>query len=370
MDDLNRRRKQNEQAILNTSNPRFSIQDQQHQQQQTRSLNNSAGDRYRPPPPSNPSPSTPRGMGGPQVAYGGYYQEPTATFSAAANMPASAMPYGSEYGQDARQQSQGFGGYNSANMMYSVPQGSNQGSVYDNPPFGQRAPSTMQLLTPDVTSTYFNSETPSGSTPAMPSASQSTGASTNAFHQTPPSLNYTSSSIHGMQQTPGSADMSATEDSEFVDGALEEKWVNYQRQLGTVFQDVLSGSLEAAAETLLAISTWLLSQVKDLGLSSDDASLHPDRIKLWNDLNHAWLALGHRQRELMTSDQPPSRSYRTMSKATIKKMGTELVRLCDGIEPHGLVDYQYGVWEDQIETVLEECLDLLEEVGENSDRSR
>jgi hypothetical protein len=29
-------------------------------------------------------------------------------------------------------------------------------------------------------------------------------------------------------------------------------------------------------------------------------------------------------------------------------MGEELVRLCDGIERHGLVDYQYGVWEDQI----------------------
>lgn len=29
-------------------------------------------------------------------------------------------------------------------------------------------------------------------------------------------------------------------------------------------------------------------------------------------------------------------------------MGDELVRLCDGIERHGLVDYQYGVWEEQI----------------------
>lgn len=73
-----------------------------------------------------------------------------------------------------------------------------------------------------------------------------------------------------------------------------------------------------------------------------------------------------------------------MSQETIKKLGDELIRLCDGIESHGLVDYQYGVWEDRIETsmsfaalpllclllsgyieavltgrvVLEECLDL------------
>jgi hypothetical protein len=29
-------------------------------------------------------------------------------------------------------------------------------------------------------------------------------------------------------------------------------------------------------------------------------------------------------------------------------MGKDLVRLCDNVERHGLVDYQYGVWEEQI----------------------
>lgn len=56
-----------------------------------------------------------------------------------------------------------------------------------------------------------------------------------------------------------------TEENDYADGALEEKWVNYQRQLGTIFQDIASGSLEAASETLLGISAWLLTQVKDLG---------------------------------------------------------------------------------------------------------
>jgi hypothetical protein len=200
-------------------------------------------------------------------SYSGYYQEPTSNFSTPANLPAAAMPYGSDYSQDARQQ-QGFGGYNTATMMYNVPQGNTQGSVYDAQQFGQRQPSTMQLLTPDVTSTYFNSETASGSTQALPSASQNASSSTNVFHQTPPSMTYASSSIPsigGMQQTPGSAEVSMTEENDYADGALEEKWVNYQRQLGTIFQDIASGSLEAASETLLGISAWLLTQVKDLG---------------------------------------------------------------------------------------------------------
>jgi hypothetical protein len=29
-------------------------------------------------------------------------------------------------------------------------------------------------------------------------------------------------------------------------------------------------------------------------------------------------------------------------------MGKEIVRLCDIMEKHGLVDYQIGVWEEEI----------------------
>lgn len=85
-----------------------------------------------------------------------------------------------------------------------------------------------------------------------------------------------------------------------------------------------------------------------VGLTLDDASLHADRIKLWNDFNHAWLALGHRQKELVESGRQLSRSQRLMSQVTLEKLGNELLRLCDGLERHGLVDYHYGVWEDQI----------------------
>ncbi|CAI6090731.1 unnamed protein product [Clonostachys chloroleuca] len=35
---------------------------------------------------------------------------------------------------------------------------------------------------------------------------------------------------------------------------------------------------------------------------------------------------------------------RLMSQATVEKLGSELVRLCDGLERYGLVDYQYGAY--------------------------
>lgn len=362
MDDPNRLRRQNEPPVHQTSNQRFAIHDPS---QQRRSVAGGSNERYRP-APINTSSSPARGMGG-AGNYGAYYQEPTQSFSTA-NMPAAAMAYGSEYGADSRQPTQAFGGYgNAATMMYNVAQPSTQTPVYDAQQFGTRQSAAMQMMTPDVASTYFGSEAGSTGGPGLQQPAQGSGASANVYQQnTPMSYAGNMSSVSAMQQTPASADVSMNDDHEYAEGALEEKWVNYQRQLGTIFQEIVNGSLESASETLLSVSSWLLTQVADLGLNLDDTSLHADRIKLWNDFNHAWLALGHRQIELMISSQQPLRAQTVMSKSMVKKMGDELIRLCDGIERHGLIDYQYGVWEEQITTVLEDCLDLYESPEEAS----
>ncbi|KAG7429438.1 hypothetical protein Forpi1262_v009493 [Fusarium oxysporum f. sp. raphani] len=164
--------------------------------------------------------------------------------------------------------------------------------------------------------------------------------------------------MSALPQTANTANVSMADYHQYAEGALE-KWVSYQRQLGSIFLEIVNGSLESASETLLTVTSWLLSQVADLGLNLYDTNLHADRIQLWNDFNHAWLGLGQRQIDLMTSSQQLSRMQSLVSKAMIKRMGNELVRLCDGIERHGLVDYQYGVWEDQITAVLEDCLDVV-----------
>jgi hypothetical protein len=85
-----------------------------------------------------------------------------------------------------------------------------------------------------------------------------------------------------------------------------------------------------------------------IGLTSDDQNLHGDRIKLWNDFNHAWLAMLQAQKDMMESGQQTQRSQSLIPQEGLERMGKELVRLCDSIERHGLVDYEYGVWEEQI----------------------
>lgn len=284
-------------------------------------------------------------------------------------MPTTALAYGSEYGADSRPQTQSFGGYNAGMMMYNVPQPSTQTPVYDAQQFGQRQQAAMQMMAPDVTSAYFNPEAGSAAA-SMQHPSQASSASAGVYQQGQP-INYAGGmpSTNAMQHTSGTADPAMGEGQDYAASGLQEKWLNYQRQLGTVFEDVSSISLERAAETLLNVSSWLLTQVAELGLNQDDARLHAERIKLWNDFNNAWLALCYKQREIMSSSQQLSRSQRILSQETIKKLGDELIRLCDGIESHGLVDYQYGVLEDQIVGTLEECLDLYESPESNANTS-
>lgn len=181
------------------------------------------------------------------------------------------MAYGSEYGTDSRQQTQSFGGYNTAaaTMMYNVPQPSAQTPVYDAQQFGSRQPTAMQMMTPDVASTYFGSDTASAGNPGLQQTAQASSGTANVYQQQSNPMGYATgsmSSVGAMQQPQASADVSMAEDHDYAaDGALEEKWVNYQRQLGTIYQDVVNGSLENASETLLSVSSWLLAQVADLG---------------------------------------------------------------------------------------------------------
>jgi hypothetical protein len=69
---------------------------------------------------------------------------------------------------------------------------------------------------------------------------------------------------------------------------------------------------------------------------------------MWNNFNNAWLGLLQRQKDMLESGQQPQQSQSLITKEFLEKMGTEIVRLCDLVQGHGLVDYEYGVWEQQI----------------------
>ncbi|KAI1475845.1 hypothetical protein K445DRAFT_10486 [Daldinia sp. EC12] len=359
MDDHGRRRRPNEPPVNAPSNTRYPVHDPNAQ---GRSYGASGSDRYRP-APLNTSPAASRGIAG-TASYSGYYQEPAAAFSTA--MQQNTMPYQSEYGQDARQ-TQSFNTYNPS-MMYNVPQASTQSAVYDtSQQFPSRQPAALQMIQTDVSNPYFPSEpTNAAAATSLQSHAGSSSTSAAVYQQSPVSQrtmlqNYPSgiAPMSGMAQT--STPEQAIEEPDYSQTAeMSEAYARYQTALGEVFTNIRNGVLQAASESLLNISEWLLSKVVELGLAADDENLYRDRIKMWQDFNHAWLSLFQKQKDMMESGAPPQRGQTLISEEGLRKMGKEIVRLCDGIDRHGLVDYEYGVWEESIVAIIEECLDLYE----------
>ncbi|KAL2025133.1 hypothetical protein VTK56DRAFT_135 [Thermocarpiscus australiensis] len=281
-------------------------------------------------------------------------------------MAQGAMSYhhsAADYGQPDSRQTQSFGGTYTPAMMYNVqqPAGPQSAAVYDaSQQFSSRQAAGLPMMTTDVTAPYFSSE-PTNTAATSTLQSQTASSSAPQVYQQPGLHGYSTggmAAIGGMAaQTAPAADVRMEEEYPASRG-LDEAYASYQSALKEIFQNIRNGVLATASESLLNVSDWLLSHVVELGLTSDDPNLHGERIKLWNDFNHAWLGMFQRQKEMMEAGQQLQRPQSLISLEGLHKMGKELVRLCDSIERHGLVDYQYGVWEEQIIDILEECLDL------------
>lgn len=93
------------------------------------------------------------------------------------------------------------------------------------------------------------------------------------------------------------------------------------------------------------------TEIDGAGLVRDEQSTHAERLKLWDDFNTCWLAILQVQMEMteqVQGGQNPSSHQTMLSYEYLETMGKELVRQCDIMEKHGLVDYQMGIWEEEI----------------------
>jgi hypothetical protein len=83
--------------------------------------------------------------------------------------------------------------------------------------------------------------------------------------------------------------------------------------------------------------------------------MHPERLKLWTEFNNCWLVALQRQKEITLDARAkglpggrPAPPLTLMEPDLMESMGKEIVRLCDIMEKFGLVDYEMGVWEEDI----------------------
>lgn len=88
------------------------------------------------------------------------------------------------------------------------------------------------------------------------------------------------------------------------------------------------------------------------GLVRDDENHYSQRLVLWEEFNTCWLATLQKQKaltqDMISTGQRPQPPATLIDYDFLEKMGTQLVKHCDNMEKHGLVDYQMGVWEEEI----------------------
>ncbi len=352
----------------------------------------SASDRYRQSPLAAPAPPASASASGSRASsnsqgYGYAYGEGT-QFGSSIQPAYSAQDYATEQQQPQRA-SQQYSPYGQ-NVLYSVPgaQGSATGSTQYEPveQYQQNRDSAIQVL-----STGFGVAQPQYYESAPTSAPVSGIAPQNVPSQYP-SLGYTTSQAAVPRDTIATAYTAAgmtdphqtTAQANYTQGSYTEPqasaneyddfYNNYQTELKKTFEHVRDGRLGEAGAQLYRLSDWLLQWAETLGefrsehtleraaelttgLVRDDEAHYAQRLRLWEEFNTCWLATLQRQKtmtqEIVNTGQRPQHPKTLIDYDFLEKMGTQLVKNCDNMEKHGLVDYQMGVWEEEI--VASEC---------------
>ncbi|KIW21752.1 uncharacterized protein PV07_12818 [Cladophialophora immunda] len=145
------------------------------------------------------------------------------------------------------------------------------------------------------------------------------------------------------------------------DTADDWGWQCYHGLLRSAFAAIEAGRVKTARTKMLVASRWLVDAVPRLGLQYDDESRHPERLQLWTELNLCWEALGQKQKEIAQETRRTGTgtvSGQGLSRAAVIHLINELVNLGDKLAPYGLVDFEMGIWEEQIVHIFMACLDL------------
>ncbi|PWY82997.1 hypothetical protein BO70DRAFT_387135 [Aspergillus heteromorphus CBS 117.55] len=258
-------------------------------------------------------------------------------------------------------------------MVYNLSQQGPAQAPYEVvPPYPSRQSAAMEALSSHFgVPQYFPPNEPTGTAMESPYLSSpiplavynhpgaiGRSSATQVF---PPAMSDLTSVGAPSQPPPQSLPQPSRAESEAA--SMKESYAWFQRVLREAFDRTRAGRLVEASRSLLEISEWLVTNARELGILRDDQVMHSDRLQIWNDFNICWLAVCQKQKDLaqellQTGRQPAQTSL--LSGDAMDNLGKELIQFCDRMEPHGLVDYQMGIWEEEILSVLGQCLDLIE----------
>jgi hypothetical protein len=349
----------------------------------------SASDRYRQAPLTAPAPPTSASSAGTRASPSGYgyaYGEGQQFGSSIqpTSVPYGAQDYGTGQQQSPQRAAQQYSPYGQ-NVMYGVggAQGSASASSQYEPveQYQQNRDSAIQVLSTGfgvAQAPYYESGPTSA--PASALASQNVPSQYPSLGYTAPQASVGRETLAPAYTTAGMTDPNqATSQVGYAQGQYGEQqnagnefdvfYNRYQTELKRTFEHVRDGRLGEAAQQLFMLSDWVLHYAETLGESAqapiveraaeltlglvrDDENHYAQRLVLWEEFNTCWLATLQKQKaflqEMISTGQRPQPPKTLIDYDFIEKMGTQLVKHCDNMEKHGLVDYQMGVWEEEI----------------------
>ncbi|KAF2194591.1 hypothetical protein K469DRAFT_547052 [Zopfia rhizophila CBS 207.26] len=346
----------------------------------------SASDRLRQAPLTAQSPTSAPSSGSranPQ-SYGYAYGEGS-QFVGSAIQP-SGVPYAAqEYSPEQQRASQQYPQYGQ-NVMYNV-SGQQATATPQSPyepvqPYQPRQSAAIEVLSNQfgvAQGYYVGGEGGPTSAPATALATQNVPSQYSSIgyttQQSPVGRDtlapsYTAAGMSDPNQPTSQGGYSQSNYGDPTANEYETFYNNYQTELKKTFEYTRDGRLSDAGAQLFRISDWLLHWAETLGLVRDEEAQYTQRLKLWEEFNNCWLTTLQRQKEMtqemVDSGQRPQAPQTLIEYDFLEKMGDQLVKNCDNMEKHGLVDYQMGVWEEEIIAMLTTCLELWEEVGVGS----
>lgn len=357
----------------------------------------SASDRFRQaplpaqPPTSAPSAPAAASRAAPSTSaqsYGYAYEGPSQFVGSSIQQPGvayGAQDYADQQQAPQRASQQQYSQY-PQNVMYSVSAQASQPSQYEPvAQYQQNRDSAIEVLGTNfgVAQPQYYSGVPSEGGPT--SAPSSAIAPQNVSSQYP-SIGYTPQQSAPAYSTAAMTDphpptthaggysqpaypQSQPQQQDANSNEYDDFYNTYQTELKKTFEQVHDGRLSEAAPALDRLSDWLLHWAETLGeffrrvgreraaeltigLVRDDETHYQMRLKLWEEFNNCWLGLFQKQfefvEEMRNTGQRPQAPQSIVEYDFIEKMGNKLVKNCDNMEKHGLVDYQMGVWEEEI----------------------
>ncbi|KAL2786379.1 hypothetical protein BJX66DRAFT_342204 [Aspergillus keveii] len=137
-----------------------------------------------------------------------------------------------------------------------------------------------------------------------------------------------------------------------ADVRLEE----FKKNIRSARQQIENGELSEGSTSLVGISVWLAHNAEEIGLTRDHQLPCPEHLSIWQDFNITWLALCQRHIDI---GRIPGTGGSLLKRDQLENIAWILIEIGDRLEPKGLVDYEIGVWEEEILSGLCRCLDLV-----------